>query len=105
MGKHGSEYARSIERDHYPSPDWVVAALAEHVDLNGLLVWEPAAGNGAMVEALRCAGCARVYASDIVDYGNGRRMAQGARSRRLNRKGHLRGCPLRSPHRENQSSA
>jgi len=71
MGKHGSEYAR-IERNHYPTPNRVIAALAEHVDLNGLLVWEPAAGNGGMVEALRCAGCARVYASDIVDYGNGR---------------------------------
>jgi len=70
MGKHGSQYAR-IERDHYPTPNWVIAALAEHIDLNGLLVWEPAAGNGGMVEALRCAGCARVYASDIVDYGNG----------------------------------
>jgi len=70
MGKRGTEYART-ERDLYPTPNRVIAALAEHVDLNRLLVWEPAAGNGGMVEALRCAGCAKVYASDIVDYGNG----------------------------------
>jgi hypothetical protein len=69
MGKHGTEYAR-IERDHYPTPHWVVvAALAEHVNLGGLLAWEPACGDGRMVEALRSAGCARVYATDIVARG------------------------------------
>ena len=70
MGKHGTEYAR-VERDHYPTPSWVVAALAEHVDLRGRLTWEPACGNGQMVEALRSTGCARVYATDVVDHGNG----------------------------------
>jgi hypothetical protein len=70
MGKHGSEYAR-IERDHYPTPSWVPQALAEHVDLRGLTVWEPACGDGGMAAALRRQGCARVYASDIVDRGNG----------------------------------
>jgi hypothetical protein len=70
MGKHETGYAR-IERDLYPTPSWVVAALAEHVDLRGLTVWECACGDGRMVEALRLAGCARVYASDIVDRGNG----------------------------------
>ena len=70
MGKHGTEYER-IERDFYPTPPWVIAALAEHVDLRGLTVWEPACGDGRMVEALRQQGCARVYASDIVDYGAG----------------------------------
>jgi hypothetical protein len=69
MGKHGTEYAR-VERDHYPTPHWVVAAaLAEHVNLGGLLAWEPACGDGRMVEALRSAGCARVYATDIVARG------------------------------------
>jgi hypothetical protein len=69
MGKHGNEYAR-VERDLYPTPPWVVGALAEHVDLTGLTVWEPACGGGRMVEALR-QRCARVYASDIVDYSAG----------------------------------
>jgi hypothetical protein len=69
MGKHEAGYAR-VERDLYPTPPWVVAALAEHVDLRGLTVWEPACGDGRMVAALRRAGCARVYATDIADRGN-----------------------------------
>jgi hypothetical protein len=69
MGKHGS-YPR-VERDLFPTPAWVVNALAEHVDLRGLTVWEPACGDGRMGEALRSAGCAVVHMSDIADYGNG----------------------------------
>jgi hypothetical protein len=68
VGKHETGYAR-VERDLYPTPPWVIAALAEHVDLHGLTVWEPACGDGRMVEALRAAGCASVYASDIADHG------------------------------------
>ena len=70
MGKHETGYAR-VERDLYPTPHWVVDALAEHVDLTGLTVWEPACGDGRMAEALRQAGCAHVHTSDIVDHGNG----------------------------------
>ena len=70
MGKHETGYAR-VERDLYPTPPWVVSALAEHVDLRGLTVWEPACGDGRMAEALRLQGCARVYTSDIVDRGTG----------------------------------
>jgi hypothetical protein len=70
MGKHETGYAR-VERDLYPTPNWVVSALAEHVDLRGLTVWEPACGDGRMAEALRLQGCARVYTSDIVDRGTG----------------------------------
>jgi hypothetical protein len=70
MGKHETGYAR-VERDLYPTPHWGITALAEHVDLLGLIVWEPACGDGRMVEALRAAGCTRVYATDIVDRGAG----------------------------------
>jgi hypothetical protein len=71
MAKHEAGYAR-VERDFYPTPPWVVSdALAEHVDLRGLIVWEPACGDGRMAEALRLQGCARVYTSDIVDRGTG----------------------------------
>src|SRR5262245_2471067 len=70
MGKHETGYAR-VERDLYPTPHWVVSALAEHVDLRGLTVWEQACGDGRMGEALRLQGCARVYTSDIVDRGTG----------------------------------
>jgi hypothetical protein len=66
MGKHGS-YPR-VPGDFYPTPDWAVTALAEHVELRGALVWEPATGTGCMALALRAAG-ANVYCSDIVDRG------------------------------------
>ena len=70
MGKHEFGYAR-VERDFYPTPSWVVAALAEHVDLNGMIAWECACGDGRMASALRLVGCAHVHCSDIVDRGNG----------------------------------
>lgn len=63
MGKHGS-YER-VPRDLYPTPAWPVACLNQHVALKGLIVWEPAAGTGSMVRALRNRG-AYVTASDIV---------------------------------------
>jgi hypothetical protein len=65
MGKHGDEYAR-VERDDYPTPAWVIGALAEHVKLRGWTIWEMACGKeGRMSEALKAAGCARVYSTDI----------------------------------------
>jgi hypothetical protein len=69
VGKHETGFAR-IERDHYPTPSWVVEALAAHVDLAGLRIWECACGDGRMAEALKAAG-ASVYASDVADYGYG----------------------------------
>jgi hypothetical protein len=68
MGKHETNYAR-VERDYYPTPPWVVDALAEHVDLTGKIIWECAAGGGQMAEALKAAGAAQVYATDVANYG------------------------------------
>jgi hypothetical protein len=68
MGKHETRYAR-IERDLYPTLAWLIAALAEHVDFRNLFVWECACGDGRMSEALKLAGCARVYSTDIAEYG------------------------------------
>jgi hypothetical protein len=68
MGKHEKGYAR-VERDLYPTPRWVIEALAEHVDLTGRVIWEFAAGKGQMAEALKAVGAARVYCTDITDYG------------------------------------
>jgi hypothetical protein len=68
MGKHETTYERAA-RDHYPTPAWVIGALAEHVDLTDRIVWECAAGNGQMVEALKAAGAAKVYATDVASYG------------------------------------
>jgi hypothetical protein len=63
MGKHGTEYDR-VERDHYPTPSWVIDALAEHVELANRRIWECAAGDGRMARALVVHG-ARVFATDI----------------------------------------
>jgi hypothetical protein len=69
VGKHETGYERS-PRDFYPTRErWVTEALLAHVDLGGLTVWEPAAGEGHMAEVLKTAGAARVYCSDIVDRG------------------------------------
>jgi predicted RNA methylase len=67
VGKHELGFAR-IERDFYPTPSWVVEALAEHVDLAGMSIWECACGDGRMAEALKAVG-ASVYASDVETRG------------------------------------
>jgi hypothetical protein len=71
MGKHDSGYRR-VERDHYPTkPRWPVTALGEHVPLCGKVVWEFASGTDDMAESFRLESCARVFTSDIHDYGRG----------------------------------
>jgi hypothetical protein len=68
MGKHEAGFAR-VERDLYPTPAWVITeALAAHVNLAGMRVWECACGTGKMSEALKAAG-ASVYSTDIQDHG------------------------------------
>jgi hypothetical protein len=69
MGKHNRNYP-PVERDLYPTPAWVTDTLARHLNLRGARVWEFACGRHDMVNALRRHG-ATVYATDIVDYGNG----------------------------------
>ena len=62
MSQRGSGYERKA-LDLYDTPAWVTAALLPH--LPGVrAVWEPAAGSGKMVEALRAGGLT-VEASDI----------------------------------------
>ena len=68
MGKHENGYAR-VARDFYPTPSWVVDALAEHVELRGRRIWEPAAGDGRMARTLALHG-ARVFSSDIEPHAN-----------------------------------
>lgn len=57
-----------VPADLYQTPRWVIDALAEHINLNGLCVWEPACGEGQMVKALESWG-ASVTATDITDHG------------------------------------
>lgn len=62
--------------DFFPTPPWATRALVLDVLVPRLApvadatVWEPAAGEGHMAETLR-EFFARVYASDIHDYGHG----------------------------------
>ena len=69
MGKHEVGYARQ-GRDYYPTRErWVTEALLEHIDITDLTVWECATGSGDMAEVLKVSGAARVYCTDIADYG------------------------------------
>lgn len=67
MSTRTSGFAR-VDADLYETPAWVVDALAEHVQLQGLSVWEPACGTGKMARAI-----ARydtfVTATDRTDHG------------------------------------
>lgn len=47
----------------YPTPSWVTEAVCAHLP-SGLYIWEPACGDGDMVEALR-PHAAYVYGSDL----------------------------------------
>lgn len=67
MSTRASGFAR-VEHEHYPTPAWVIDALAEHIPLKGRAIWEPACGTGQMSEALIAAGAA-VSSTDIHDHG------------------------------------
>lgn len=54
MSQRGSGYERK-ERDCYETPEWVTAALVPHLPQRLEVIWEPAAGSGKMVRALRAA--------------------------------------------------
>lgn len=62
-----------ISADLYETPAWVTDALAEHINLNGLFVWEPACGTGKMVRALEYWG-AHVTGTDLKDYATDSQM-------------------------------
>lgn len=61
-----SNYARK-ENDLYQTEPWATEALLRHFPVDGLTVWEPAAGNHLMADVLRDAG-ATVHTSDIAIY-------------------------------------
>lgn len=61
-----SSYARK-ENDLYQTEPWATEALLRHFPVNGLTVWEPAAGNHLIADVLIDHG-ARVATSDIVKY-------------------------------------
>lgn len=51
MAQRNSGYNRR-EADSYPTPAWVTRALLPHIPNRVLTIWEPAAGEGAMVRVL-----------------------------------------------------
>lgn len=55
-------------QDYYPTPPEVLTALLNHWHVGGERVWEPMAGDGSLVEALRSRGY-EVVAGDVVDRG------------------------------------
>jgi hypothetical protein len=61
-----SKYARA-ENDLYQTEPWVTEALLRHFPVDGLDVWEPAAGNHLMADVLR-EQAKSVITSDIVTY-------------------------------------
>ncbi len=64
MSQRDSGYERK-ERDLYETPGWVTRALYKHLTRIPEIIWEPAAGSGKMVDALReWSGC-QVMATDI----------------------------------------
>lgn len=62
-----SNYARK-ENDLYQTEPWATEALLRHFPVNGLHVWEPAAGNHLMADVLREYGAADVITTDIATY-------------------------------------
>lgn len=62
-----SNYARR-ENDLYQTEPWVTEALLRHFPVQGLTVWEPAAGNHLMADVLR-GSADSVWTSDIATYG------------------------------------
>lgn len=58
------------ENELYETEEWATEALLKHVDLSGMIVWEPFAGRNKMVRVLRKRARV-VITSDIADYGVG----------------------------------
>ncbi len=65
MAQRASGYARQPD-DRYETPSWCVDALAEHVALRGLSVWEPCAASGQLATALEAHTQVGVWRSDLV---------------------------------------
>lgn len=62
-----SNFVRATN-DLYETEAWATEALLRRFPVAGLYVWEPAAGNHAIVDVLRGSGAAHVLTSDIAAY-------------------------------------
>jgi hypothetical protein len=68
MSQRDSGYERK-ERDLYETPAWATLAVCPHLPKRLHKIWEPAAGGGKMVEALKQSGLS-VVGSDIANGGS-----------------------------------
>lgn len=62
-----SKYVRR-ENDLYQTESWATRAVVRFFPVQGLTIWEPAAGNHLIADTLLEAGAARVVTSDIAVY-------------------------------------
>jgi hypothetical protein len=63
MSQRASGYDRRPNED-YPTPAWVTAAIAGYLRRYALHLWEPAAGNGALADALVDCGFGVIATTD-----------------------------------------
>lgn len=62
-----SNYERR-KNDLYETEEWATEALLRHLNVTGLTVWEPAAGNHKIADVLNKRYARRVLTSDIMTY-------------------------------------
>lgn len=62
-----SKYARRA-LDLYQTEPWATRAVVRHIPVQGLTLWEPAAGNHLIANTLLDEGASRVVTSDIAVY-------------------------------------
>jgi hypothetical protein len=63
LSQRSSGYAR-VPNDFYATPEWCARALVPHLPRPPKIIWEPAAGNGAISNVLESMGH-QVIASDV----------------------------------------
>lgn len=64
MAQRKSGYVRQND-ELYETPDWPIDALAEHVQLEGLSIWEPCAASGQLARALERHTNSAVWITDL----------------------------------------
>jgi hypothetical protein len=69
MSQRASGYARQALDDYQTRAPWITEAVIRHFPRRPSCIWEPAAGEGFMVRALRAAGF-QVHSTDINCPGN-----------------------------------
>ena len=64
IGGNNTNRKRQIN-DFYPTPPEVTNSLLNHIDISNENIWEPCAGDGAMVDVIKKYTSKNIYASDL----------------------------------------